>query len=167
MNFRRPELVRTIRRGQHFSHLFVFPRHAPLPCSSASLSALRSSCVPTRFPSPSYPRYPRAPRRMRDSYGTILSSRLTRCCGPPWLGRSQQCVHFPLKCPRVTVLFDLESSTTDVCLCLSALPLTTATLDPRLVSIFGGEAFLSQLNAALAQVVRRQNRCTSTRGMLV
>ena len=64
----------------------------------------------------------------------------------------------------MTVLFDLDSSTTDVCLCLSDLPLTTDTLNPGEVSALGGAPFLNELNSVLATVVRRQNRCTSTRG---
>ena len=128
-------------------------RYALFPSSSCPRPALRSSCVPARFASPTYPRYPPAPRRMRDHRGRPHRSRVTRYSYRPWLGR---CVDFPLKRSRVTVLFDPDSSTTDVCLCLSAFPLDIqAVVDANLLANLGG---VTAINTALELLVRRQNR---------
>ena len=59
----------------------------------------------------------------------------------------------------MTILFDPDSSTTDVCLCLSALPLDIqANVDATLLANLGGVA---AINAALELLVR-----TSTRGQV-
>jgi hypothetical protein len=63
---------------------------------------------------------------------------------------------FPFKRSRVTVLFDPDSSTTEVCLCRSTIPLLNIEgMDANLLLELGGAA---AINAVLEYLVRRQNR---------
>jgi len=70
--------------------VFVF-RYALPSSSSYPRPALRSSCVPTRFASPTYPRYPRAPRRVRRDQGRPPQHQRAQYSQGRWLGR---CVDF-------------------------------------------------------------------------